>query len=327
MSGTMDKLSTKNPLTKQLPPHLQTKRKQTKTIQDSKILHIQIQDLEARYTQVVNDMNRLTASIREYDERNGTNTFDSERPFNHEGTRLKLAYWALVEQEKGLSAFLISKQEQVQKETAEHKKNGYRAASSQSLGPVAVDNSKPSRYKPPHLIQLEKAKIQLATKKEELIMLRYAYAQAGKAIDEMATKAKEEDGQDRTDSLNFKDGPPVRDQVQHAEQKQVYRSSVEKQQKMYDVLMEEEIGFLNALIDYEQGIYRHYEKEFAELKVEIRELREDCRIESREHEDNLRRFQNKSLLLFMLLSIATFFISLSQLVTWALDNVFKNDHQ
>lgn len=129
-------------------------------------------------------------------------------------------------------------------------------------------------------------------------MLGNAYGQAGKALDEMAIKDEKEDERDRKDSFVVKDGSPGLDQ-RHAERKHTYRSSVEKQQKMHDILMEKVIALQNALMDHEREIYCYYEKEFAEVTVEIMELREDWRIESRNHEEDLDVLQNKSMLLFI----------------------------
>lgn len=315
MSGTVDELSTKNPVAEQPPPPLQAQLERAATVHDTKMPQIQIKDLKTMYAQVVNELNRMTASAKEYDQRNRTNTFGSKHPSNHEHTPVKMAYWALVEQEKELSALLISKGEQVQKATTAHS-DGYKAYF-QSLGPVAADSSSPnpSPYKPPHLIRLEKAQIQVAMKKQELIGLRYAYAQARNALDNMAAKVEKDDERNGTDSSTM-DASPAQDQVQIAERKQTYRSSIEKQQKMYEALMEKDIGFQNALLNHEQEIYRYYEKEFAGVRVEIRELRKDWRIESRDHEKTLYGFQTKTLQLFFLFFITNFFISLNQYIAW-----------
>lgn len=308
MSGTMNKL----------PPPLQTELERAKTVNDTKMSLMQIQELKAMHGQVLSDVSRMTDSAKKYDQRNETDTFDSGR---HEHALVELEYLALVEQEKELSALLISKEEQAQNVT---NNNGCRTYF-ESLGPIAAYISNPSPYKPPHLIQLEKAQIQVAMKKQELIMLGYAYVQAGEALDEMAIKDGKEDERDRKDSFVLKDGSPGRDQM-HAERKHTYRSSVEKQQKMHDILMEKVIALQNALMEHEQEIYHYYEKEFSEVRVEIMELREDWRIESRNREENLDGLQNKSMLLFILLSITTLIISVNQCLTWAHDNLSGDNH-
>lgn len=162
-------------------------------------------------------------------------------------------------------------------------------------------------------------------KRQELIILGNAYGQAGKALDEMAIKDEKEDERDRKDSFVVKDGSPGLDQ-RHAERKHTYRSSVEKQQKMHDILMGKVIALQNVLMDHEREIYRYYEKEFAEVRVEIMELKEDWRIEPRNHEEDLDGLQNKSMLLFILLSITTLIISFNQYLTWARDDFSGDNH-
>lgn len=107
MSRNMNELSTRNPLAEQLPPLLQTELERAKTVNDTKMSQMQIQDLKAMHGQVLNDLSRMTGSAKEYDQRNETNTFDSGR---HKHAPVKLEYLALVEQEKELSALLISKE-------------------------------------------------------------------------------------------------------------------------------------------------------------------------------------------------------------------------
>lgn len=107
MSRNMNELSTRNPLAEQLPPLLQTELERAKTVNDTKMSQMQIQDLKAMHGQVLNDLSRMTGSAKEYDQRNETNTFDSGR---HEHAPVKLEYLVLVEQEKELSALLISKE-------------------------------------------------------------------------------------------------------------------------------------------------------------------------------------------------------------------------
>lgn len=243
----MDELSTKNPLAEQLPSCVETEFERAKAVYDSKLPQIQtkIQGLEARYAQVVNDLNRFT---RGYEERNGTITFDKERASDGENAHIKLAYRALVEQEKELKIF------------------------------------------------------------------RYAYAQAGKTLDYMAIEVEKSEGRDRTST--FKKGDcPVRDHG-HSGLQQSYQSNVEKQQMMQDVLKGMEFAYQNGLIDYELEIHHYYEKKFADVEVKLLRLKEHLEMELRNGEENLARFETKSLLLFILLSTTTFYISLNQLVTW-----------
>lgn len=56
------------------------------------------------------------------------------------------------------------------------------------------------------------------------------------------------------------------------------------------------------------------------------ELREDWRIESRNHEEDLDGLQNKAMLLFILLSITTLIISFNQYLTWARDDLSGDNH-
>lgn len=244
---TMDELSTKNSLAEQLPSCVQTDFERAKTVYDSKLPQIEtkIQALEARYAQVVNDLNRFT---RGYEQRNGTITFGDERASDGRNIHIKLAYRALVEQEK------------------------------------------------------------------ELKMFRYAYTQAGKTLDFMAIEVEKEEGRDGTST--FKKGDcPVRYHG-HSELQQNYQSNVEKQQKMQDALKGMECAFQHGLVDYEREIHRYYEKKFVDVEVQLMRLKEHLEMELRNHEENLARFEIKSLLLFILLSTTTFYISLNQLVTW-----------
>lgn len=245
----MDELSTKKPLAEQLPSCVQTEFERVKAVYDSKLPQIQskIQSLEARYAEVVNDLNRFT---RGYEERNGTITFDKERASDGEYAHTKLVYRALVEQEKELKTF------------------------------------------------------------------RYAYAQAGKTLDYMAIEVEKSEGRDRTSTFR-KGDCPVRERDQgHSVLQQSYLSNVEKQQKMQDVLKEMEFSYQKGLIDYELEIYHYYEKKFADVEVKLLRLKEHLEMELRNGEENLARFDIKSLLLFILLSTTTFYISLNQLVTW-----------
>lgn len=242
----MDELSTKNPLAEQLPSCVQTEFERAKAVYDSKLPQMQtkIQGLEARYAQVVNDLNRFT---RAYEERNGNITFDKERASDGENAHIKLAYRALIEQEKELKIF------------------------------------------------------------------RYAYDQTGKTLDYMFVEVEKEEGRDGTSTLK-KGDCPVRDHG-HSEVQQSYQSNVERQQKMQDVLKGMEFAFQNGLIDYELEIHRYYEKKFADVEVKLMRLKEHTEIELRNGEENLARFETVSLLLFILLSTTTFYISLNQLVT------------
>lgn len=147
----------------------------------------------------------------------------------------------------------------------------------------------------------------------------------GMPLTKWQSRMEKEDEGDRKDSFVVKDGSPGRDQM-HAERKHTYRSSVEKQQRMHDILTEKVIALQNALMDHEREIYRYYEKEFAEVRVEIMELREGWRIESQNHEEDLDGLQNKSMLLFILLSITTLIISFNQYLIWAHDNVSGDNH-
>lgn len=244
----MDELSTKNSLVEQLPSCVQTDFERAKTVYDSKLPQIEtkIRALEARFAQVVNDLNRFT---RGYEERNGTTTFDDERASDRKNVHIKLGIQGLVEQEK------------------------------------------------------------------ELRMFRYAYAQAGKILDFMAIEVEKREGRDRTSTF-IKGDCPVRDHG-HSELQQIYQSNVEKQQKMQDTLKGMECAFQNGLVDYELEIHRYYEKQFTDLEVKLMRLKEHLEMELQNNEENLAGLEIKSLLLFILLSTTTFYISLNQLVTWA----------
>lgn len=259
----MDELSTETPLAEQLPP-LQAEPERAKNGNDRKFPQIQtqIRDLQAMYAQVVSELDRMTRSGR-YDERNGTNTFDKESASAGENVHIKPEHWALVEH-------LILKEEQLQKAMAEY--ISHCRARIQSFGPVNINNQSP--YKPPHLMQLENAQVQLAMKMQKLKIFEYAYTQAGKTLDDMAIEVEKDD--DRDGTRTFKNGDPMVRHHVHAERQQTYQSSVEKQQKMHDVLMGMEIGFQNALVDHEQEIYRYYEKELADLEVELTRRKENC---------------------------------------------------
>lgn len=317
----MDELSTTNPPAAQFLPSPQTELKRAKFPQ----IQTQIHDLRAMYAQVVSELNRMTRSAKRYDALNRTNTFDKERASDGENVHIKLEYWALVDH-------LVSKEEQLQKATAE-----YISDCRTSLGLVNINNSSP--YKPPHLMRLEKSRVQLAMKMQELKIFRCAYAQAGRTLDDMAIEVEKEDGRDGTGNFKESDSP-VGDHV-HAERQKTYQSSVEKQQNMHTVLTGIEIGLQNALIYHEHEIYRYYEKEFADIEAEVRRLmehlqvdieaevrrlKEHLQIELRNQEENLARFESKSLLLFLLLSITTIIISLNQLVTWTHDHISWNNH-
>lgn len=210
---------------------------------------------------------------------------------------------------------LILKEEQLQKAMAEYISDC--RAHIQSFGPVNINNQSP--YKPPHLMRVENAQVQLAMKMQKLKIFAYAYAQAGKTLDDMAIEVGKDDERDGTST--FKNGDPMVRHHVHAERQQTYQSSVEKQQKMHEDLMGMEIGFQNALVDHEQEIYRCYEKESADFEVELTRLKENSQIELRNHEENLARLEIKSLLLFILLSLSTFIISLNQLFTWIHEHI------
>lgn len=93
----MDELSNKNLLTEQLPSCAQTDYKfmlpQIKT---------KVQTLKTMYAQVVNDLDQF---IRGYGDRDGTIDFDNECPSDGKIFDVKLAYRALVMQEKYLKIF------------------------------------------------------------------------------------------------------------------------------------------------------------------------------------------------------------------------------
>lgn len=60
MSRTIDELSTRNPLAEQLPPLHQTELERAKTVNNTKMSQMQIQDLKTMHGQVLNDLSRMT---------------------------------------------------------------------------------------------------------------------------------------------------------------------------------------------------------------------------------------------------------------------------
>lgn len=177
-------------------------------------------------------------------------------------------------------------------------------------GTTVFDRGRASDDKNAHIKLASRA---LVEQGKELEIFRDAYAQAEKALHDMAIEVEKENEGDGTIK---KGSSPVRDHG-HSKLLQTYESSVEKQQKMLDVLLEMETAFRNSLIDHELEAYCYYEKELADVEAELSRLKEHLEIELRNGEENLARFGIISLLLFILISTSTFYISLNQLVTWA----------
>lgn len=182
-------------------------------------------------------------------------------------------------------------------------------------GTIAFDDERASDAKNEQI----KLGIQgLVEQEKELRMFRYAYAQVEKTLDFMATEVgKEEGGRDRTSTFKIGNFPVLRDHGHCSELQQIYRSNIEKQQKMQDALKAMECAFHNGLVDYELEIHRYFEKKFTDVEVKLMRVKEHLEMELRNSEESLARFEIKSLLLFILLSTITFYISLHQLVTWA----------
>lgn len=182
-------------------------------------------------------------------------------------------------------------------------------------GTIVFDDERASDVKNEHI----KLGIQgLVEQEKELRMFRYAYAQVEKTLDFMAIEVeKEEEGRDGTSTFKKGDCPVLRDHGHCSELQQIYQSNVEKQQKMQDALKGMECAFQNGLVDYELEIHRYFEKKFTDVEVKLMRVKEHLEMELRNSEESLARFEIKSLLLFILLSTTTFYISLNQLVTWA----------